>query len=169
MMRAAAGIALAFLLALPSAAAAQSPATAAGALGDARTLAWFSGCWELRRGAMITQEQWMAPSGGAMLGMSRSVRNDSLREWEYVFVGPVDGRLAYVAKPSGQSGATFPALVANDTLAVFEQAAHDFPQRIVYQRRGGDSLHAYIEGAIDGRTRRVDFRYARVACPGAAR
>jgi hypothetical protein len=46
---------------------------------------------------------------------------------------------------------------------VFENGAHDFPQRIRY-RRGGDMLFARIEGTRDGKVRGVDYPYARVAC-----
>ena len=47
---------------------------------------------------------------------------------------------------------------------MFANAAHDFPQRIGYRRRG-DRLDAWIEGTVDGRARRVEFPYVRVACP----
>jgi hypothetical protein len=53
---------------------------------------------------------------------------------------------------------------ALDTLVLFENAAHDFPQRIGYRRLGNDSLVAWIEGTRQGRTRRVEFPYGRVAC-----
>ena len=52
---------------------------------------------------------------------------------------------------------------------MFENAAHDFPQRVGYRVAGGDSLLAWIEGTRDGQVRRIEFPYRRVACPGAAR
>ncbi len=108
----------------------------------------------------------MPPAGGAMLGMSRTVNGGVLREFEFVFLGPVDGRLSFVAKPSGQTGATFPVVAFSDSAVVFAQAAHDFPQRITYQRRGADSLLAFIEGPTEGGALRIDFLYGRVPCPG---
>lgn len=108
----------------------------------------------------------MPPAGGAMLGMSRTLRGATLREFEFVFLGPVDGRLAFVAKPSGQTGATFPVESAGEGDVAFAQAAHDFPQRITYRRLGADSLHAFIEGPTDGGRLRIDFRYVRVPCAG---
>jgi hypothetical protein len=33
-----------------------------------------------------------------------------------------------------------------------------------YRRDGGDGLHAWIEGQIGGKPRRVDFSYRRVGC-----
>ena len=45
-------------------------------------LRWLAGCWEMRRDDRITEEQWMLPRGGVMMGMSRTVRGDSLIELE---------------------------------------------------------------------------------------
>ncbi|HJZ10808.1 MAG TPA: metalloregulator ArsR/SmtB family transcription factor, partial [Acidobacteriota bacterium] len=36
-------------------------------------LAWIAGCWSNREGESITQENWMKPAGGSMLGVGRTV------------------------------------------------------------------------------------------------
>ena len=69
------------------------------------------------------------------------------------------------AEPSGQAPADFEASAVSDSLITFENPAHDFPQRVIYRRRGSDSLIARIEGTRNGRVRGVDFPYARAACP----
>ena len=35
-------------------------------------VAWLGGCFEMRQGNLIVEEQRMAPRGGSMLGMSRT-------------------------------------------------------------------------------------------------
>lgn len=107
----------------------------------------------------------MAPAGGAMLGVSRTIVRDTVREWEHLSISQTAAGLAYVAKPSGQAEATFPVTQMSDTLLVFENPAHDFPQRILYRRRGADSVIARIEGPRGGQVRGIDFPFARVACP----
>lgn len=138
----------------------------ASAPQDVSQAAWLAGCWELRSAARVTHEQWMAPAGGAMLGMSRTTVRDTLREWEHLFLGPVAGGVAYVARPVRQTETAFAAVVLSDSLLLFENAAHDFPQRIIYRRRGVDSLVARIEGTRGGQLRGVDFPMRRIACPG---
>jgi hypothetical protein len=49
---------------------------------------------------------------------------------------------------------------------VFENREHDFPQRVGYERTAGDELLAWIEGARQGRSRRIEFHYHRASCPG---
>jgi len=146
------------LAALPTRAAAQVP-------HDIRPLRWLAGCWELRTGTRITHEQWMAPLGGMMLGMSRTVIADAVREHETMRIAVVDGRVTYLAQPSGQAAAAFHAVTISDSTVVFANPAHDFPQRISYRRMAhGDSLLARIEGARAGTRRGIDFPMRRIAC-----
>lgn len=146
-------------------AAAGAPATAAAPGINVPPPAWLAGCWELRAGARVTHEQWMASAGGVMLGMSRTVVRDTVREWEHLYLGPRAGGLAYVARPVRQAETAFGATAVNDTMAVFENLAHDFPQRIIYRRRGADSVVARIEGPRNGQLRGLDFPMRRVSCP----
>lgn len=127
-------------------------------------IAWLQGCWRSTRGETTLEEQWMAPRGGAMVGMGRTVRGSTLVEYELVLIKELEGMLAYEAHPSGQPSATFTAATASDTSVVFENAQHDFPQRVGYRRNGTDALDAWIEGQANGKSRRVDFSYQRARC-----
>jgi len=127
-------------------------------------LKWLAGCWELNRGNLLATEMWMAPSGGMMLGASRTVAGSTVREWEQVRLTARDGRVVYTASPSGQSQTDFTATVVSDSGFTVENPAHDFPQRIIYKRRGADSLIARIEGNTPGGPRGSDYPMRRVRC-----
>jgi hypothetical protein len=99
-----------------------------------------------------------------MLGTGRTVRDGRTTEYEFVVLKEQDGRLAYEAHPSQQAGAVFLSREVTEARVVFENPDHDFPQRVGYEKQGADSLLAWIEGSQNGRTRRVDFPYRRVAC-----
>ena len=148
---------------VPAAAQAGPPAPAHAPMA-VESIAWLTGCWERATRSGSVDESWTAARAGTMLGVSRTVRGDSTVAWEHLRIFRRGGRLVYGALPSGQRYAEFTATEASDTLVVFENPAHDFPQRILY-RPAGDSLHARIEGPHDGETRGVDFRFARVRCP----
>ena len=99
--------------------------------------------------------------------MSRTVQGGRLLAWESMLLEQDStGAISYNAFPSGQAPAVFPAAEASDSHAVFVNPAHDFPQRIVYRRRG-DTLAARVEGVAGGRSRGADFPYLKTACPGA--
>lgn len=125
--------------------------------------AFLKGCWQRTSGTRVVEEQWMAPRAGMMMGMSRTVRGDSLIEYEHVRIFERNARLVYAAQPSRQAAAEFESAMITAGAITFANPAHDFPQRIIY-RVAGDSLFARIEGSVNGRERGVDFRYARVRC-----
>lgn len=130
---------------------------------------WLAGCWELRSGPRVTVEMWMPPAGGLMLGASRTTVRDTVREVEQIRLRAEGPALVYTATPSGQREASFTSTGLTDTALAFENPAHDFPQRIIYRRRGADSLVARIEvpgpgGGLRGR----DFPMRRVSCTAPA-
>ena len=129
-------------------------------------VAWLQGCWELSEKGRTVEEQWMAPRGGSMIGQSRTVKGDTLVQFEFVLIRERGEQLVYHAHPSGQPSAEFVSTTASANGVVFENPDHDFPSRIGYERRGS-SLRAWIEGSTRGRPHKVEFPYRRVPCPGA--
>lgn len=112
-------------------------------------LGWLAGQWVREADDRWTEESWTPPRGGVMLGHSRSGRGDSLREFEFLRVqAGADGVPAYVAQPGGGAPVVFPLVGRDATSATFENAAHDYPQRIHYAR-DGDAMTATIS-LIDG-------------------
>ena len=140
--------------------AAPSPATAQPYSDD--QLAWFTGCWQILQGDRVIDEQWMAPGGGLMLGMSRTVRAGRTSAIEFITLRVVEGRFVYEANPSGQRPTPFTATFVSAERAVFENPAHDFPKRIIYERKGDAALVASIDDGTG--TKRVEYSYHRVAC-----
>ena len=125
---------------------------------------WLQGCWIMTTGQSTVEEQWMAPRAGSMIGVGRTVRNGRLVEYEMVVLRERGDRLAYEAHPSGQPSATFLSQTVTDATVVFANPAHDFPQRIGYQRTNADSVTAWIEGNSRGQSRRIEFAYRRTPC-----
>jgi hypothetical protein len=144
------------------AAADKKPAPAPGA--SLARLAWLAGNWRLERAGRVTDEQWMGPAGGVMLGMSRTVTKGRVAEQEFLQIreGP-GGELFYIAQPVRQTEAAFRLLSQSDTEVVFENRERDFPQVVGYRLNPDGSVLAWIEGPrSDGTTRRVEHLYLRV-------
>jgi len=128
------------------------------------SLGWLAGCWSAVGGENGSGEQWMAPAGGTMMGVGRTVRGGKTIEWEFLSIREVEpGKLAYVAKPHNQAEAAFPVLKLEEGEVIFENLQHDFPQRIIY-KRAGDNIGARIEGMSKGKLKGIDFPLKRAAC-----
>jgi hypothetical protein len=125
---------------------------------------WLAGCWELRAANRVTLEMWMPPLGDLMLGSSRTTVGQRTREFEHLQLTVQGDGLHYIALPSGQKDTVFPSIEVSDTSLVFENTAHDFPQRISYRRRGADSVVATIEGPGPNGVQRIPFAYRRTTC-----
>lgn len=121
-------------------------------------LAWLAGEWISEADGRWTEECWTAPRGGTMLGVSRSGRGETLREFEFLRIAVDGGAPAYIAQPGGGAPVAFRLAAHEGTSATFENAAHDYPQRIRYVL-GGDTLTATIS-AIDG-TKARSWSYRR--------
>lgn len=155
-----AGIAVAALLFLATPAH-SDPAGASGK-PSLQTLSWLAGDWSFEKNGRVVNEVWMAPDGGTMLGMSRTVANGRTVEYEFLLLRQdAAGDIFYAAKPSRQAETSFKLIRATATEAVFENPQHDFPQRISYTLKPDGTLLAAIEGQKDGKTRRVEFPYQR--------
>jgi hypothetical protein len=131
----------------------------------ANDFAWLAGCWESNRNGREINEQWMKPAGGVLLGISRTVANGKVVEYEFVQIREEkDGSIYYVAKPSGQPEASFKLMKLQNREATFENAEHDFPQRIIYRLEPDGSLFARIEGTSQGKPRGFNYQMNRARC-----
>ena len=99
-----------------------------------------------------------------MLGMSRTVRAGKTTGFEFVRIVAGESGLEYVAKPSTNKEETAFRLVKSSAAeVVFENLAHDFPQRIIYKSQT-DGLFARIEGTQNGKLNGMDIPMKRVRC-----
>jgi hypothetical protein len=127
-------------------------------------LSWLAGCWENSSGTTTTEEVWMRPAGGTMLGMSRTVRDGRTLWHEFLQIREREGAVMYIANPSGQKEAAFTLTRLTSDEALFENPGHDFPQRIRYVRVSADSIVGRIEGTQQGREREEVFPMRRGRC-----
>lgn len=129
-------------------------------------LAWLEGAWVGTRGeggAISIEERWTPPLGGAMLGVSRTVRGGSMRAFEFLRIMQRETGLVYIAQPNGGTATTFTLTELTETRAVFENPRHDSPQRITYEVSPEGRLTASI-GYINGGLPR-QFEYTREQSP----
>ena len=131
---------------------------------DVGSAAWLSGCWVASAGDVRSEEVWMEPEGGLMVGMARTLRGGVATGYEFLLLQRVDGRLTYSAYPSGQEPTDFGATEVSTQRLRFENPQHDFPQAIEYERTSADSLTAKVYGEIGSGEPAFVLRYARSVC-----
>ena len=128
-------------------------------------LGWLQGCWHVAGTDKGSVEQWTSAAGGSMLGMSRTVKGGKTQDFEFIQIREdTSGKLVFIAQPSGAPPTSFPLLREDGAMFVFEQKAHDFPQRVIYRKDGDKAMMARIEGMVKGKLESMDFPMKRISC-----
>lgn len=127
-------------------------------------LDWLAGHWCGGRAERTINEVWLPEAGGALLGMSRTVRGGKMESFEFMRLVPEGKDVGFHVQPNGLPATVFAITGRGEGSLVFENPAHDFPNRIEY-RRDGDGLRATIAGpGRDGKKLEILFEYSR--CDG---
>ena len=129
----------------------------------AEELGWLAGHWVMATPDGRVEELWLPPAGGTLYGVGRTCSGDATRFFEFLAIEPRDGAngptLAYVARPRGGAPTEFLLVDLGEDRVVFANPQHDFPKRIIYERRR-DELHARVDdGTDDGEGE--DYEYTR--------
>ncbi len=125
----------------------------------------LEGSWktETSRGAIY--EEWKKESATLMKGKSYKLKDaDTLllenislrRNGKDVFYIPV------TINQNNQKPVKFKMASSVNNKFVFENPAHDYPKRIVYEIVNADSVHAFIDDGNDASGKRMHFYYSRI-------
>jgi hypothetical protein len=129
-------------------------------------LGWLSGCWasENKDANTSVSEFWTMVAGDSILGVGRTIKNGQTVDYEYMRIAVYDKGIFYIAKPKANTEETsFKLTKLAAAEAVFENPAHDFPQKIIY-RRDGTNLFARVEGNNKGKFMGFDFPMSKTKC-----
>ena len=148
-------IAATLLLLFAAAALAQSPARV-------QSLAWMGGTWVSDSPRGTVTESWVGPANGMLAAVNLTALGNGRDTYEFLRIANTGTGLSYFASPGGIKPVEFAMKESGPQRIVFENAAHDFPQRILYWRDGAD-LMARIEGVIDGKERSQEWRFRKLA------
>ena len=122
-------------------------------------LAWLAGTWSGPTGRATSEEMWLPPAGGAMLGLSRTIAGNRMVSFEYLRLVARPEGVFYIAQPGGRPPVEFKLTRSTATEAVFENPQHDHPKVITYRRNADGSLTATIEGDEKGEHKKQEFRF----------
>ena len=140
-------------------------ATAAPPQAAPSSLDWMSGAWRtatdpVASGPAFTEEVWSSVQGQMLIGYSRTIARFRVDFFEYMRIArDQDGTTTLYVLGEAGPAVPFRLVRSGQREAVFENRAHDYPQRIAY-RREGNQLTGTISLA-DG-TRSRSWAYRRV-------
>ncbi|HEY8573183.1 DUF6265 family protein [Phenylobacterium sp.] len=124
-------------------------------------LEWMAGSWVSERDGVVVRETWLAPRDGAMAGAAQTNQPGRKPSIEFTRITAEPAGVTFTAIVGSQPPTPFVLKPGADGEAVFENLAHDFPQRVIYRRCGAD-LCARVEGQVKGKLQGDEWRYTRI-------
>jgi hypothetical protein len=121
----------------------------------------MTGAWTQSKGDETVSETWLGPGNGLMVAVNLTTRGPTRKSFEFLRIADTPDGFSYYASPGGRPPTEFKMKEQGERRVVFENAAHDFPQRILYWR-DGEHLVARIEGKIGEKERSEEWRFSRV-------
>lgn len=130
---------------------------------DLTALAWLAGNWTGTQDGVEMEELWQKPKGNSMLALHRDVKEGRTISFEFLRIEATADAITYWASPRGRPATPFKLIEQGNKRAVFENAEHDFPRRIIYWMTDDGSLHAKIEGTLNGKPAAEEWIWTRSA------
>ncbi len=124
-----------------------------------KELAWLTGHWASEEQGTRTEEAWLAPAGGIMLAVNRSVRASGGAEFEFLRIEQRKDELVYVASPGGRGATEFPLADLGAGFVLFENPAHDFPKAIRYELTKDGVLRVRVSGEAGGEEQAMEWTW----------
>jgi hypothetical protein len=125
-------------------------------------LDWMTGTWvQEAPGKERVAESWLGPGNGIMVAVNLATFPGGRKSYEFLRIADTPEGYSYFASPGGRAPVEFKLRESARQRVVFENAAHDFPQRILYWR-DGESLVARIEGKVRDKERSEEWRFSRM-------
>ncbi len=132
---------------------------------DIRKATWLIGTWENKKQRGSIYETWVKISDTELSGKSYILKNKDTIIFETVRLVKEQDNLFYIPTVNNQNNhlpVRFVLTTISDTVLIFENPQHDFPQRISYTRIGSDSLVAEISGVKNEQERKQAFPMKRM-------
>ncbi len=127
-------------------------------------LQWLLGTWTNESGEEFSQETWSKENASSYTAFSfTQVGKETVFSETMALEQKGDSLLLTVltANQQNEKPVTFKMVSTENGQFTFENKNHDFPERIVYTNPVKDSLHAWIEGTVNGEAKKVDFYFSR--------
>jgi len=133
--------------------------------GQIKKAAWLLGTWENKTSRGSIYEAWVKVNDHEFSAKSYALKEKDTMVFENIRLVQEEGKLFYVPTVKNQNGGLpvrFALKTINDTLLVFENPQHDFPQVISYAKIDKDHLIAEISGVKNGQQRKQTFPMQRI-------
>lgn len=124
----------------------------------------LEGVWKMNSKRATICEEWKKIDKNYMQNKGYMIQGVDTTITERVALTKTKAGILYTSTVEDQNNKkpiVFKMTSATENTFVFENPGHDFPKRIVYQLVSADSLHAFIDDAVEGTKKVQHFYYSK--------
>ena len=122
-------------------------------------LGWLVGDWRTEGPGEWTSEHWEPVRSDTLQGTGQNGKGDQIVSTDRMTIKMRDGTAIFIASPNGAPPTEFHEAFRGGQEIIFENPAHDYPQRVRYWR-DGELLMAEI--SLKDGSQPTQWRYRRV-------
>lgn len=131
-----------------------------------KELGWLDGGWKMSLPDGVLTERWRTMSDTEMIGSSEliSEKGDTMfaEKIRIVLRNNILWYMPTIPNQNDGKEVAFKEKSVSATQIVFENMQHDYPQRIIYNKKSIKEMHARIEGSVSGIIKGEDFNFNRL-------
>lgn len=127
-------------------------------------LNWLIGSWENKTELEQSYETWTKENDSTLLGHSFTLIGTDTVFAEKVTLKQIGDEVffkVFAYQQNNDKPVTFKMIPSKDGVFTFQNQEHDFPSSISYSNPKKDSIHAWIEGEMNGEFQKIDFLFKR--------
>lgn len=123
-----------------------------------KKLNWLKGKWSRVTANVEQFETWNITSDSILVGEGYHIKSNNKKVTEKLTIKWLDKKLVYIADvPHNKQPVIFQNVVLNDTLAVFENRSHDYPNKISYIKLNKRSFRVILDNNTGTNSRVMTF------------
>ncbi|MBP7543125.1 MAG: hypothetical protein KA747_05920 [Ignavibacteriaceae bacterium] len=123
-----------------------------------KKLGWLKGKWSRVTANVEQFETWNIISDSILSGEGYHIKSNNKKVTEKLTIKWLDKKLVYIADvPHNKKPVIFQNVVLNDTLAVFENKSHDYPNKISYLKLNKRSFRVTLDNNAGTNSRVMTF------------
>lgn len=126
-------------------------------------LDWFIGRWKGKDKEGDFYETWAKINDSLFSGKSHTIYDNDTVFSEVIRIEQTDTNIYYIVNTAhNEKEVAFKLIEVSGNKAIFENPAHDFPNRIIYELKNDSSLYARIEGMSNGKEVAGEFNLKQI-------
>lgn len=124
---------------------------------------WLIGSWIGQLDSTTTTEIWNKTNNQKFIGRSGMIVENDTNYFEKLTLEVIDGEVYYIADVAeNKEAVSFKLISTRPNHFIFENAEHDFPQRIIYTFNEPNDLRIELKGKVDSVRKEMEIFYKKV-------